>query len=144
MKTAFLEGSDINTTYWSDVFILNKDLFGFYIVVAFVFSLRLAFSAHRKGRSALAFFAMGLLLTPIIGFIILGVKGANREVLHKRKVKKEEAEMRKATLHYAGKDEYGEDKFEWILADGTRFAWENGVLVLKSEQKKKIVYDDGY
>jgi len=57
-------------------------IFILWVILAFV----LASSAKTKGRSYGAFLALGLFLSPIIGFIILMAMGENKEVVQQNNI----------------------------------------------------------
>jgi ABC-type molybdate transport system permease subunit len=57
-------------------------IFILWIILAFV----LASTAKNKGRSYGSFLALGLVLSPIIGFIVLMAMGENREALERQSI----------------------------------------------------------
>jgi len=56
------------------------------VIIGFILACVLASIASKKGRSGIGFFFIGLLLTPIIGFIILAVMGENKEKLQQQNI----------------------------------------------------------
>jgi len=56
-------------------------------ILWFVLVCLLASAASKKGRSGAGFFFIGLLLSPLVGFIILVVMGENKEKLQQQNLK---------------------------------------------------------
>ena len=53
-------------------------------IIWFILAFALASSARKKGRSYGSFLALGLLLSPFIGFVILIAMGKNEEALQEQ------------------------------------------------------------